>query len=164
MEGRVLFRTPFVNSRLRLGAEYSLQILASEPSGGTIEWSYGGIPVGSSEAQNEFLGHSVQAIADFKLGNFQTTTLYGSVGLGVLFFSGAKDRYTPVPVSMPNFSYISYEQTDGPSTEPAGSARLYATIPVSRTLTVDPGVRLFQSFGNEKIFLTQLGVGVSYLW
>ncbi|HCA81990.1 MAG TPA: hypothetical protein DEP53_19850, partial [Bacteroidetes bacterium] len=35
MEGRVLFRTPFVNSRLRLGAEYSLQILASEPSGGT---------------------------------------------------------------------------------------------------------------------------------
>jgi len=164
MEGRVLFRTPFVNSRLRLGAEYSLQILASEPSGGTIEWSYGGIPVGSSAAQNEFLGHSVQAIADFKLGNFATTTVYGSVGLGVLFFSGEKQRavFSPPP---PGSIYIPWpEIQESLPMEFAGSARFYGAIPVSRSLTVDPAIRLFQSFGNEKIFLTQLSVGVSYLW
>jgi len=164
VEARLLFRTSLMNSRVRLGAEYSVQILASEPSGGTIEWSYAGIPVGSSAAENEFLGHGIQGVADIKLGNIRTATLYGSLGLGVLFFSGAKDRYEVVPVATPYFTYETFEPAEGPSTEPAGSARLYAAIPVSRSLTVDPAVRIFQSFGNEKIFLTQLSVGVSYCW
>jgi hypothetical protein len=172
LEGRILFRTPVLNSRLRLGAEYSLQILASEPSGGTIEWSYGGIPVGSSAAQNEFLGHSVLAIADFKIGNVQTASIFGSVGLGALFFSGAKERFEMVPVSNPmyvggtfiNVTTNTYQATEGPTTEMAGSLRFYGAIPVSRSLTVDPALRVLQSFGNEKVFLTQLSVGVSYLW
>ncbi len=164
MEGRILFRTPFVDSRLRLGAEYSLQILASEPSGGTIEWSYAGIPVGSTAAENEFLGHSIQALADFKLGNISTTTMYGSVGLGVLFFSGAKDRYTYTPAPPGPYTYTEPEVTDGLPMELAGSARLYGAIPLSRSLTIDPALRVFQSFGNEKVFLTQLSVGVSYMW
>ena len=164
LEARVLFRTPLMDSRLRIGAEYSLQTLASEPSGGSYQWSYYGVPVGTTAATNEFLGHSIQAVADFKLGNVRTTTLYGSIGLGVLFFSGAKDRYTLTPMTSGYITYEVFEPTEGPSTEPAGSARLYGTIPITRTLTIDPGIRLFKSFGNEKIFLTQLSVGVSYLW
>lgn len=164
LEARLLFRTPLMDSRLRVGVEYSLQTLASEPSGGSYEWSYHGVPVGTTAATNEFLGHSIQAVADYKLGNVQTITLYGSIGLGALFFSGAKDRFELTPVSVGYFTYDLPEPTKGPSTEPAGSARLYGTIPISRTLTIDPGIRLFQSLGNENIFLTQLSVGVSYLW
>jgi hypothetical protein len=170
IEARVLFNTTMMDSRLRLGAEYALQTLASEPSGGSYEWSYYGVPVGTTAATNEFLGHSIQGIADFKLANIQTATLYGAVGLGVLFFSGAKDRVEYVPPPSPGspssayYSYVPFVQSSGPSTEPAGSARLYVTIPVARSITVDPAVRVLQSFGNEKIFYTQLSVGASYIW
>jgi|GEM_PF-1487023 len=165
VEARVLFWTPLLDSRLRLGGEYSLQILASEPTGGTIEYTYAGLPIGSSAAEKEFLGHSIQVIGDFKIGSLSTVDVYGSIGLGVLFFSGEKARSitAPSPTGTYQTYYFPETRTSLPM-EMAGSARLYGSIPITGTVTLDPALRFFQSFGNEKAYLTQMSLGIAYVW
>ncbi|MDP2886305.1 MAG: hypothetical protein Q8P51_14920 [Ignavibacteria bacterium] len=83
-----------------------------------------------------------------------TVDLYGSIGLGVLFFSGEKTRYLTGPPFSGTMFYIPETKTSLPM-EMEGSARLYGSIPLTGTVTLDPAVRFFQSFGNEKVYLTQ---------
>jgi hypothetical protein len=45
-----------------------------------------------------------------------------------------------------------------------GSVRLYGSIPLAGTVTLDPAARFFQSFGNEKVYLAQLSLGIAYVW
>ncbi len=166
MNVRALFVTQLLDSRLSLGGEYGLHTLASQDNGGRVEYSYAGVPLGSESTKDLLLAHSIQAVADFLLAQLNAVDFHFGVGAGIVLFSGEKTQVS-MTVPSPYGGTTIFQASTGEKVmdmELSGSLRLLAAIPVAMNTTLDPELRYFKSFGDQKVSVFQIAVGVSYEW
>ncbi|MFH1212461.1 MAG: hypothetical protein V1681_00050 [Candidatus Neomarinimicrobiota bacterium] len=149
---RLLIATGLLNSRLSIGAEWDFQKIRSGDESEYVEYVGGDPVIGPDKAI-----HSVLIIGDYLITKMSDNVCINiGGGLGMLFFTNINtrmeyDQNTMMPT-----------ESDESTIQPAATGRLLVPIRVHSSFTIDPEIRLMASTGQEKVFLAQFLVGLTY--
>jgi hypothetical protein len=142
---RLLFKTDYLSSRLKLGGQIGIQTYRFEdlPEGIIIFVGEGG-PTATDRITN---GFDAQFLADYLLTSLESIDLHAEVGLGLVAFWGVLHD---IPFS--------------PSTEFVASLKFIPSVRISSSMTVDPQVGILKGFSSNDILLLSVELGLSYWW
>lgn len=141
MTVRVLVRTPWLGSRLRLGGEWGM--FTVEPGGRGTSGCINCI-------EPDDAGHHLNLLADVNVISTPRVAVHPEVGLGLVLYA--------VP------EYAAFEGTPRPGTEMMASLRLVAAVRVSSGITIDPYVETVRAFGSTEALYYGAGLGMSIYW
>jgi len=145
---RLLLATNMLDSRLSIGGEYALQLIRQ-----------GGESIILGRNAPDAMIHSVLMIGDYLVGKISDdVSINAAGGVGVLFFANMTTRIEY------DQGMISPQKFNDSKVQLAASVRLLAPIRVKPSFTIDPEIRLLASAGQEKVFLVQFLVGLTYRW
>jgi|GEM_PF-6289027 len=146
MQLRYLTRTVYFDRRLSLGAEFAINTLRADRSGGGGGGP--GVSVTVTGGAGRFLnGISLSVLGGLSLLQLERIDLHLEAGLGLMFFV---DTAGDTPFT--------------PAQELISSAKIVLSIPVSSSWGVEATAGMVNSFGPAVVFIPSIGIGGSYSW
>jgi|GEM_PF-1141199 len=155
MAFRFLLGTNLLDSRLDIGAEWTLQKIRAGQKSTILFWITDDDTV--ANVGPDAMIHSALIIGDYLVKEISDkVNINAAGGLGVLFFENFNTRMEY------NQNIMALMESEESTIQLAASGRLLMPIRISSSITIDPEIRVLASAGPEKVFLVQFLVGLTY--
>lgn len=143
MTVRLLFPITALNSRLSVGAEWDLQMVADGGYSDILVYSDGS-PVPNPDE----VIHLFHVVGQYHLMSISpAVNLFASAGTGLMIFAHMETR-----------------ANDESSVQLSGSLRMSVSVAISETMAIETEVRVVKSAGEENAFIVQGMAGLTFYW